>query len=85
MAKSFVLKRWKENALKVLNVLNAKVSPKSSGEEWLSCAEVRSLLSKLIFTHFVSCWNRSREVVEKYNKRLSQDIVDVRIAEQFKA
>ena len=33
--------------------LNAKVSPKSFGEGWLFCAEVRSLLSKLIlFTLF---------------------------------
>ena len=29
------------------------------------CAEVRSLLSKLIFIHFVFCWGRSHEIVEK--------------------
>ena len=39
--------------------LNAKIYPKSSMKVWLFCTEVRSLLSKLIFTQFVSCWNRS--------------------------
>ena len=34
--------------------LNAKVSPKSSGEGWHFCSEVRSLVSKLLFTHIVS-------------------------------
>ena len=32
---------------------------------WIFCAEVRSFLSKLIFTHFVSYWSRSHEIVEK--------------------
>ena len=42
-------------------------------EERLFCAEVRSLLSKLIFTHFVSCWSRTQEIVEKQNTRLSTE------------
>ena len=29
------------------------------GEWWIFCAEVKSLLWKLIFTHFVSCWSCS--------------------------
>ena len=45
--------------------LNAKASPKSSGEEWLFFIEVRSLLSKLILTHVASCWSSSHEIVEK--------------------
>ena len=44
---------------------NGKIAPKSSVEGWLFRAEVRSLLSKLIFTHFVSCWSCSHEIVEK--------------------
>ena len=47
--------------------LNAKVSPKSSGGGGLVCAEVRSLLLKLIFTHPVSSWSHSHEIVEKWN------------------
>ena len=35
------------------------------GEGWLFCAEVRSLLSKLIFTHFGSCWSRNHKNVEQ--------------------
>ena len=38
--------------------LNAKISQKSLVEGWVFFAEVRSLPSKFIFTHFVSCWNR---------------------------
>ena len=38
--------------------LNAKISQKSLVEWWVFFAEVRSLPSKFIFTHFVSCWNR---------------------------
>ena len=44
---------------------NAKGSPKLSDEGWLLFAGVRSLLSKLIFTHIVSCWSLSHEIVEK--------------------
>ena len=43
---------------------NAKVSLKLSGEGWLSCAEVRSLLPKLVLTHFVPCLNHRHEIVE---------------------
>ena len=43
----------------------AKVSPKSSREGWVFYIEVRSLYWKLIFTHFVSCWNRSHEIMKK--------------------
>ena len=32
-----------------------------------------SLLSKLIFTHIVSCWSRSHEIVEKQNTKLSPE------------
>ena len=45
--------------------LHAKVYPKSLWEEWLFGPEVRSLLSKLIFTHITSCWGGSHEIVEK--------------------
>ena len=31
---------------------------------WLFCAEVRSSFSKLIFTHFISCWSGSHEIVK---------------------
>ena len=44
---------------------STKVSPNSSRGGWLFYAEVRSLLSKIIFTHFVSCWSRSHEIVKK--------------------
>ena len=44
--------------------LNAKISPKSSGEGWIFCAEVKSLLSKSIFTDFVSCWSCIHEIEE---------------------
>ena len=44
---------------------NGNVAPKSSVGGWLFCAEVRSVLSKLIFTHFVSCWSYSNEILEK--------------------
>ena len=44
---------------------STKVSPNSSGGGWLFYAEVRSFLSKLIFTHFVSCWSRSHKIVKK--------------------
>ena len=44
------------------------------GEGWLFCAKVRSLLSKLIFTHNASCWSCSHEIVEKEKTRLSPEI-----------
>ena len=53
--------------------LKAKVSPKWSGEGGLFCAEVRSLLSKLIFTFSVSCRSRSDETVEKETTTLSPE------------
>ena len=37
---------------------------KSLGKGWLFCAEVKNLLSKLIFTHFVSCWSHSDKITE---------------------
>ena len=46
--------------------LKSNVSAKSSGEGWLFCGEVNSLLSKLIFTHFDSCWSRNHEIVGKF-------------------
>ena len=64
-AKSFVLKRWKKNVLHFFIKFNEKFSPKSCGERWYSCAEVRSLLSKLIFIHLVSCRSRSHEIMKK--------------------
>ena len=84
-SKSFVLKRWKKNVLHfvLLNYI-AKVSPKSSGEGWLYWhSEVRSLLSKLIFTHIVSCWIRSHEIVD-YHQTLKGRVAS-RISERFKA
>ena len=84
-SKSFVLKRWKKNVLHfvLLNYI-AKISPKSSGEGWLYWhAEVRSLLSKLIFTHIVSCWTRSHEIVD-YHQTLKGRVAS-RISERFKA
>ena len=53
--------------------MTCKGFSKTIGEEWLFCAEVRSLLSKLIFTHIASCWSRSHEKMEKQNTRLSPD------------
>ena len=54
--KKFCVKSMKEEYVTFCFIkLNAKVSPKLSVERWLFCAEVRSLLSKLIFTHIVSC------------------------------
>ena len=84
-SKSFVLKRWKKNVLHfvLLNYI-AKVSPKSSGEGRLYWhAEVRSLLSKLIFTHIVSRWTRSHEIVD-YHQTLKGRVAS-RISERFKA
>ena len=37
---------------------------KSLGKGWLFCAKVKNLLSKLIFTHFVSCWSHSDKITE---------------------
>ena len=52
----FCVKKMKEKCVAFCFIkLNTKVSPKSSREGWMFCAEVRSLLSKLIFTHIVSC------------------------------
>ena len=65
-SKKFCVKKMKEKWVTFCFIkLNAKASPKSSGEGWLFCTENRSLLSKLIFTHIVSCWSRSHEIVEK--------------------
>ena len=67
--------------------LDAKVSPISSGKEWLFCAELSSLLSKLIFTHIVSCWSSIHETVGKktrnYNQKLNGRVAS-QIVEQFK-
>ena len=74
--------KWKKNVLHFV-LLNhiAKVSPKSSGEGWLYCdAAVRSLLSKLIFTHIVSCCSRSHD----YHQTLKGRVVS-QISERFKA
>ena len=38
---------------------------------WLSCGKFRFLLSKLMFTHSVSCWRHSHRVLETYSKWLS--------------
>ena len=60
------VKKMKEKCVTFCFIkLNAKASPKSSGEVWFFCAEVRSLFLKVIFTHFVSYWCRSHEIVEK--------------------
>ena len=42
----------------------------SPGEGWLSLAEVRFLVLKLIFLHFVSCWSRSHD---KWLKNLGNE------------
>ena len=74
--------------------LNAKVSAISSGKEGYFCSskegpfcsEVRYLLSKLIFTQFVSCWSRSHEIGKKtreYHQKLNVRVV-TRITERFK-
>ena len=61
----------------------AKVSPKSSGEWWVFYIEVRSLYSKLIFTHFVSCWNRSHEIMKKSKTRDYHQKLNVRVASRI--
>ena len=64
-AKTFCVKKIKEKCVTfcfILNQgrltslikLNAKVCQKSSGEGYLFCGEVSSLLSKIIFIHIVS-------------------------------
>ena len=45
--------------------IKLNVSPKSLREEWILCAKVGSLLSKLIFSHYASHWSRSHEIVKK--------------------
>ena len=61
----------------------AKVSPKSWGEWWVFYIEVRTLYSRLIFTHFVSCWNRSHEIMKKSKTRDYQQKLNVRVASRI--
>ena len=58
-------KKMKEKCVTFYFKFNAKVSPKSFGEGWFFCAEVMFLLSKLLFTLFVSCWSSRHEIVKK--------------------
>ena len=52
----FCVKKTKEKYIKFCFIkLNANVSPKSLAEGGLLCGKFRSFLSKLIFTHFISC------------------------------
>ena len=53
--------------------LNGKVSSKSSKKGPFFCKEVQSVYSKLIFTHIVSCWSHSHEIVKKWNIKLSPE------------
>ena len=72
---SFLLKRWKKIILHfvLLNQIQIGFS-KIIGEGWPFSAEVRSLLSKFSkFTHIVSCWSYSHEIVEKWNTKLSPE------------
>ena len=61
-------RRWKEMKEKYGTFcfikLITKISPTLSGKGDF-CVEVRSLLSKLVFTHSVSCWKYSHKIVEK--------------------
>ena len=57
LKKSFLdVKRMKEKCFTFCFIkLDAKVSPKPSGEGWHFGAKVRCFLSKLRFTYIVSC------------------------------
>ena len=65
--KKFFVKKMKEKCVTFcFTKLNAnRFLQNHRGEGWRFCAEVRSLLPKLIFTHIVPCWSRSHEIVEK--------------------
>ena len=73
----FCVKKMKEQCVTFCFIkLDAKVSPISSGKEWLFCAELSSLLSKLIFTHIVSCWSSIHETVGKKHEIIIRNWTD---------